>query len=233
MRLQGGIYLNQDGLSQSIRAMHLSTEIFGIASDNVTGFDKVGYQRKDAVVSSFAEIIGVHALSKSVDDQVGRIMMSKNPLDFALNNKGYFQIMQPDGSITLTRDGRFQINENGELTSLMGQSVLSDAGSKIYVPFFPQELNDIKVTADGRMTIFNPQNNKMEYFGTIGVVSSDGAVVSQADVKQGYTEGSNVSLQQEFMELVPVRRNFEANRQLFVLQNNNLSRAIQELGRGS
>lgn len=231
MRLQGGIYLNPDGMSQSIRAMHLATEIVGIKNENVVGFDKIGYQKKEAVVSSFAEIIGVHALSKSTDDQVGRIMMSKNPLDFALGSKGYFQTVQKDGSIDLTRDGRFMLNEKGELTTLMGNNVLSDAGSKIVLPIFPEKPEDIKVSTNGQMSVFNPKTNKLEPFATLGVVSTDGAVVPNVDVKQGYTEGSNVNLAQEFIELVPVRRNFEANRQMYIIQSSNLSRAIQELGR--
>ena len=160
-------------------------------------------------------------------------MATKNPLDFALNNKGYFQIQQQDGSINLTRDGRFQLNEKGELISLNGLNVLDDAGLKIRLPFFPDQLSDINVTPDGALNVLNRGTNKLEYVATIGVVSSDGAIVFETDVKQGYTEGSNISLQQEFMELVPWRRNFDANRQLFVLQSTNLSRAIQELGRGS
>ena len=231
MRLQGGIYLNQDGLSQSIRAMHLATEMVGIASENVTGFDKIGYQKKEAVVSSFAEVIGVHALSKSTDDQIGRIMQSNNPLDFALGTKGYFQIMQPDGSIDLTRDGRFMINERGEIVSLLGHNVLSDAGSKITLPFYPEKPEEIRVTPDGRMHILNYNTHKLDHFATIGIVSADGAVVQDVDIKQGYTEGSNVNLAQTFIELVPVRRNFEINRQLYMIQSSNLSRAIQELGR--
>lgn len=233
MRLQGGINLNQDGLSQSIRAMHLASEIFGIASENITGFDKVGYQRKEPVISSFAETIGIHALSKAVDDQVGRIIASKNPLDLALNNKGYFQIQQHDGSINLTRDGRFQLNEQGELISLAGLNVLDEAGLKIKFPFFPDKLSDVNVTPEGKVNVLNRKTNKLDHVATIGVVSSDGAVVTNTDVKQGYTEGSNINLQQEFMELLPWRRNFDANRQLFVLQSTNLSKAIQELGRGS
>lgn len=232
MRLQGGIYLSQDGLTKSIRAMHLATEIFGIASDNITGFDKVGYQRKEAVVSSFAETIGVHALSAAVDDQVGRIFATQNPLDFALANKGYFQLKQKDGSIDLTRDGRFKVDENGYITSLLGQNVLSDVGEKLRVPFFPRSVEDIKVTPDGTMSIFNPQTNKMVGFGAIGVVSAEGVIAQNVDIKQGYSENSNISLQQEFMELVPTRRSFEANRQMYVMQSNNLSKAIQELGRG-
>ena len=53
--------------------MHLQSEMLGIINGNITGFDKVGFQRKDVVVSSFAEYIGAHALSTAVDDEVGRI----------------------------------------------------------------------------------------------------------------------------------------------------------------
>lgn len=231
MKLQGGIYINQDGISQSTRAMHVATELMGIFSENVNGFDKVGYQRKEGVIASFSEIIGIHGLSKAVDDKVGRIFLTKNPLDFALAEKGYFQIMDKNGATTLTRDGRFMVNEEGELLALEGQHVLSQGGAKIKFPFLPEKLEDIKVTDDGKIGIFNPKTRKMEYVSTISVVSSDGGVVVDPKVKQAYSEASNVSLAQEFIEMVPVRKTFDANRQMYMLQNSNLTRAIQELGR--
>ena len=67
MRLNGGINFFENGMTVNIRAMHLQTELFGILNENMTGFDKVGYQRKDPVVSSFSEYIGVHGLSTAVD----------------------------------------------------------------------------------------------------------------------------------------------------------------------
>lgn len=88
MRINGGIFYNENGLTTSIRAMHLDSELIGISNENIGGFDKVGYQRKEAVVSSFAEFLGVHALSTTKDDKVGRIAVSDNPLDIALANKG-------------------------------------------------------------------------------------------------------------------------------------------------
>lgn len=57
MRINGGIFYNENGLTTSIRAMHLDSELIGISNENIGGFDKVGYQRKEAVVSSFAEFL--------------------------------------------------------------------------------------------------------------------------------------------------------------------------------
>lgn len=230
MRLQGGVSLSKTGLGMSISAMHLGMEIMGIGSENVTGSDKVGYQRKEPVVSSFAQYLGIHALSTAVDDQVGRIIVSQSPLDCALSEKGYFQLLHKDGTIELTRDGRFHLDKDGNLLSVKGHNVLSAGGQPIVFPVVPDELKDVKISKEGNISIFNAQTRKMVDAGKIAVVSSEGAVVTEPCVEQQCLEYSNVSLQQEFMELVPVKRNFDANRQLFMLQNSKLSRAIQELG---
>lgn len=232
MRLQGGVSLQKSGLRTSIAAMHLDMQLMALGSENVTGFDKVGYQRKEPVVSSFAEYIGIHALSSAVDDKVGRIAVSHSPLDCALSEKGYFQLLHKDGSIELTRDGRFHLNKEGELLGVKGQKVLSSGGQPIVLPFMPDELKDVKISKDGTVSVFNHQTRKLHEAGKLAVVSSEGALVSEPCVEQQCLEYSNVSIQQEFMEMVPVKRNFDANRQIFMLQNTNLAKAIQQLGNG-
>ena len=92
MQINGGVNFCEPGMRSSIRAMHVQSEIIGMINENVAGFDKIGYQRREPVVSSFTEFIGVHGLSTTIDDQVGRITVSSNPLDISMANKGYFQI---------------------------------------------------------------------------------------------------------------------------------------------
>ena len=230
MLLAGSVSNTQSGIRHCIQAMHMQMELMGIGNRNVQGFDKVGYQRQDAVVSSFAELIGIHAISEATDDRVGRIAKTMNPMDLAIAQKGYFQILNKDGSIELTRDGRFKLNEKGELLGLENQKVLTQGGSPIILPFMPEEAEDIKIDNDGKLFVFNRETNKLEYIDTIGVVSADGKTVLAPDIKQGCLEYSNVNLAQEFLEMLPYRKNFDANRQLFMLQNNALTSAIQQLG---
>ena len=144
MRINSGIFYNDTGLTNSIRAMHLQSELLGIRNENVGGFDKVGYQRKEPVVSSFTEFMGVNALSTTLDDKVGRISVSDNPLDIAIANKGYFQVESENG-IKLTRDGRFKVGNDGSLLTLEDAHVLSSSGIPIKLPFIPQNLRHIKV----------------------------------------------------------------------------------------
>lgn len=228
MNLRGQVNFFENGLTTSIRAMHLQTEMLGIINENYNSFDKVGYQRKDPVVSSFAEYIGTHALSTAVDDSLGRIGHSINPLDIAIANKGYFQFQSPDG-IKLTRDGRFKLDKDGNLLTLENFHVLANDGTHIKLPVVPEKLADIKVYTNGDIKVLNKTTGKLEYAGTLSVVTNNGLAVLDPNIKQGYNEYSNVSLNSEILQIIPVKRNFEANRQLFVLQNNNLSKAIQSL----
>ncbi len=229
MKINGGIRYCEKGLTASLRAMHVQSELIGMYNENVTGFDKIGYQRKDPVVSSFTEYIGVHGLSQTVDDKVGRITMSDNPLDIAIANKGYFQT-QGENGVKLTRDGRFKLDKSGNLLTLQDEQVLSAAGTPIQLPLVPEKIEDVKIDAKGMVSVLNRQTHKFEQAGRLGVVDANGLVVTDPQVKQGYNEYSNVSLQDEFISMMPVIRNFEANRQIFMIQNQNLQKVISQLG---
>lgn len=228
MIINGRITYLENGINTSIRAMQVQSQLLAMANENVNGFDKVGYQRKEAVVSSFTEYLGVNGLSQTSDDKIGRIAMSGNPLDLAIGTKGYFQT-QSDEGIKLTRDGRFKIDKEGNLLTLEDDSVLSNAGVPIKLHIVPDDIKKIKIEDSGLVSVYNDKIRKLEAVATIGVVDANGALVMTPKVKQGYNEYSNVSLQNEFMGMMPVIRGFEANRQLFMIQNQNLQKAISQL----
>ena len=229
MQINGGVRFCEQGMKASIRAMHVQTEILGMINENVSGFDKVGFQRREPVVSSFTEYIGVHGLSNTVDDQVGRIMVSKNPLDITMANKGYFQVQTPEG-IKLTRDGRFKLDKEGNLLNIMDHQVLSDAGMPIRLPIVPDNPSEVVVNSKGKISVFDKETGALVDAGYLGIVDSNGLAVLNPDVKQGYNEHSNVVLQNEFMSIKPVVRNFEANRQIFLMESTNLQKVISQLG---
>jgi len=229
MKINGGIRFVERGITASLRAMHVDSELISIANDNVNGFDKVGYQRKDAIISSMTEFLGVHGLSTTIDDKVGRLNVSPNPLDLSIATKGYFQTESADG-IKITRDGRFKIDKDGNLLTLDDSKVLSNTGMPIKLHIVPDDLKQIKVNDRGLLSVFNPSTNKLEGVAYIGVVDTNGALVMDPKVKQGYNEFSNVSLQEEFINMMPVIKNFDANRQLFMIQNQNLQKVITQLG---
>lgn len=229
MKIYGGIYMKDDGLSTAVRGMHLQTEFFRIGSDNIAGASKVGYQGKKAVLSSFAEYLGPYALSEVKDTTPGRIMQTGNPLDLACANETYFQYQTPEG-IKLTKDGRFQLDKDGWLRTIEGHKVLSRTGSPIKFQHIPDDLRTIKVNTDGEISILNKLTMEQEPVDTIGVASENGVAVSTADIKQGYVENSNITLQEEYLKLLAPRRTFQACRQMFIIQNSALSQVVSKLG---
>lgn len=228
MTLYGGVHYRDDGLSASIRCMHLQTEIIGMMNDNINGFDKVGYQRKEPVVSSFSSLLGVNGLSVSRDDCVGRLNVSNNPLDISISKKGYFQT-ELNGKITNTRDGRFKLDKDGNLLTLNDEKVLANNGMPIVLPFSPEKLEDVRINKKGEVRVFNNETRKLDYVATLAVVSADGVAVVEPGVLQGYNEDSNVDMTTEVFNMLSVRKNFEANRQMFILQNSVLINAIGDL----
>ena len=160
MIINGGISYLEKGIKTSIRAMQVQSELLSMANENVNGFDKVGYQRKEAVVSSFTEFLGVNGLSQTSDDKIGRISMSDNPLDLAIATKGYFQTRSAEG-VKLTRDGRFKIDKEGNLLTLEDNQVLSNAGVPIKLHVIPTDLKDIKIDDSGFLSVYNEKTRKM------------------------------------------------------------------------
>jgi flagellar basal body rod protein FlgG len=230
MRIRGRISLEKDGLTSSISTMILEQQVAGIIQENISGFNKTGFQRKVPVVSSFAEFLGPYALSKVEDDTVGRISLTKMPLDVALCNKGYFQAQTPNG-IKLTRDGRFKLDKEGYLLTLEDFKVLSQEGIPIKFDKIPEDVNSIKVDRDGLIYFKDPKTLKTYEAGKIAAVSPDGMRIDDPNMKQGYVEQSNVSLQDEIYSTINMRRCFGANRELFKIQNESISRMLQELGK--
>ena len=65
MLIRGGVRYTDNGIKIALKAMQLQQAIVGITNENVTGFDKVGYQRKEPVVSSFTEYLGAPEFDKT------------------------------------------------------------------------------------------------------------------------------------------------------------------------
>lgn len=230
MRIRGKIALEKDGMTASISTMILEQQIATIIQENISGYNKVGFQRKVPVVSSFAEYLGPYALSKNEDDTIRRIGVTGFPLDVALCNKGYFQAQTSNG-IKMTRDGRFKLDKDGHLITLENFKVLSPEGMPIKFDKMPEDVTSIKIDRDGLVHFTDPKTLKTFEAGKIATVSAEGLRINDPNMKQGYVEQSNVSMQQEIYSAISMRRNFSANRELFRIQNDSMSKMLQELGK--
>ena len=111
--------------------------------------------------------------------------------------------------------------------------MLSDAGIPIRLPKIPDNPAEVIVNSKGKISVYNKEDGGLIDAGHLGIVDANGMAVLNPDVKQGYNEHSNVVLQNEFLAIKPVVRNFEANRQIFLIESTNLQKVISQLGSSS
>ena len=50
----------------------------------------------------------------------GSLQTTEQPLDLAINGRGFFQILLPDGTVSYTRDGSFHLNSDGQMVTSNG-----------------------------------------------------------------------------------------------------------------
>jgi flagellar basal-body rod protein FlgF len=224
-------YYYQDPMEISVRGMTEQIYLMNTYTDNIAYGETPGYQKKIPVVTSFAEKLGWRGVDFVTDTNLGQSYRTDEPLDVSLTSKGYFQKLHKDGRVELTRDGRMRLDKEGNLLSTDKMPMLSREGKPIQLPFVPNKLDQIKIQEDGWIEIINPVTATSTKVAQIGVASESGSLLDKVEVRQGFVESSNVFLYSELVGLVPPRRNFAANRQIFLTQSQALTRLIQEMGR--
>jgi flagellar basal body rod protein FlgG len=231
--LQTGVSYYGSGLGLSINAMATQMEVLKGHADNIANFGIPGYRKQTPHVTTFAEYLGPNGVEVTKSNEIGRLRQTNMPLDLALAEQGFFRVQDAKtGHVSQTRDGRFMLQKDGMLTTMTGQHVLNELGQTIQITNPPSDLKKgLKIDDHGILTVLDEQSGKFNPVGRLSVVNEGGQKAAKIDVKQGFIEDSNVMLQDEFVGIIPLRRHFEANRQVFMIQNDNLSKLISELGR--
>ncbi|MCB2427784.1 flagellar basal-body rod protein FlgG [Methylophaga pinxianii] len=103
---------------------------------------------------------GVRTVATEKLHTQGNIVQTDNALDVAIDGRGYFQILMPDGDLAYTRDGTFQINADGDM--VMSNGYLLDPGINI-----PEDVQSVTIGVDGTVSITQPGDNEPTVIGEI------------------------------------------------------------------
>jgi flagellar basal-body rod protein FlgG len=160
----------------------------------------------------------------------GGFQHTENSLDIAIQGEGFFQITRPDGQIAYTRNGQFQVNENGEVVTNDGYLL----EPSIVVP---ENMVSLTIGTDGTVSALEPGNTETTNIGTIETAQfinpaglmpigenqfletrASGAATtgipgldSRGSLLQGSLETSNVNTVEELVNLIETQRAFEMN----------------------
>jgi flagellar basal-body rod protein FlgF/flagellar basal-body rod protein FlgG len=169
---------------------------------------------------------------------------TKNPLDVAIKGDGMFVVQTPAGE-RYTRDGGFQIDNQGQLVTANGYPVLGNNG-----PIrFQQTDKQIQIASDGNITVLEgtnrldsvraklrivnftqPQRLKKEGSNLFSLGEGNAAQVdTKSTVAQGFIERSNVNSVLEMTRLIEVNRMYTHSASMLQQQHDLHRTAIDKL----
>jgi flagellar basal-body rod protein FlgG len=160
----------------------------------------------------------------------GPIEQTGRNLDVAIEGEGFFQVQLPNGEMAYTRDGSFQISDQGVL--------VTGAGYAVQPPVrIPQDTSEFTISTTGVVSVRRGNDVLPNEIGRIELArfanpsgllnlgqnilaptaSSGLPVVSfpndlgMGRLQQGSLEGSNVQIVQEMVEMIAAQRAYEIN----------------------
>jgi len=175
--------------------------------------------------------LGTRAVSNEVIFTQGDFSETDNPLDLVIQGNGFFQVLQASGQVAYTKAGTFHLNNTGQIVDPNGNLL----DPPITIP--PNALS-LTIGSDGTVSYTLPGQSAAQQAGQIqlanfvnpsGLNSIGQSLFQQTDASgapvigapggqdgvgtlmQGYIEQSNVSIVQEFVNLIVSQRAYEAN----------------------
>jgi flagellar basal-body rod protein FlgF len=238
--VQDSLYVSLS--SQIALEKRLATIADNVANASTVGFRATGVKFEDVVSGAGAKSVAFTSAGDTfLSGANGGIQQTGNPLDFAIQGDAWFGLETPSGTV-MTRDGRFSMNDLGELVSVEGYPVLDAGGSPIQLD--PRG-GPPKAGADGSLRQgeqlaaaiglfgFDPGPNFVRH-GNSGVVpaAAPQPITDRRDigVAQGYVEQSNVNPVLEMTRLIQVQRAFENISAMMRETGSSLDEAIKTLG---
>ena len=180
---------------------------------------------------------GVNLASPTIDMTQGAPEETNNALDLAINGDAFFVVQTPQG-IRYTRDGRFSVDARNRLVTGSGYLVLGQKGVITLNSQSPSISETGQISVDGavvddlRLARFaNPaaltRTDENLFIGG----GAQGVAPGSVQVAQGYLETSNVNPSGVMTEMLSVLRAYEMSQKMVQLQDETLSKAINEVGR--
>jgi flagellar basal-body rod protein FlgG len=160
----------------------------------------------------------------------GDFQQTDNELDVAIEGKGFFQVLQPDGSIGYTRSGALKLDSTGQIVTADGEPL--DPPIAI-----PEDAKQLSISKEGEVSVVQPGSPLPNVVGQIelanflnpaGLSSIGRGIYKETDasgtptisipgenevgtLQQGTVESSNVNVVEELTNMILAQRAYELN----------------------
>jgi flagellar basal-body rod protein FlgG len=160
----------------------------------------------------------------------GTLTETGNPLHMAIEGRGFFQVLMPDGTLAYTRDGSFARSGQGQLVTSSGYPVQPAVS-------IPEGTLSISVGRDGVVSVITNGNTTPQQVGSVQLSdfineaglqpvgqnlflesAASGAAQTGTpgqngfgSVVQGSLESSNINVVEELVNMIEAQRGYEMN----------------------
>ncbi len=175
--------------------------------------------------------LGVRPGATEILQTQGELTQTGNPLDVAIEGAGFFQIQLPSGQIGYTRAGSFQLDAQGNLVTPNGDPL--QPGITI-----PPNATAVTIGRDGTVSVTLPNQTQASKVGVIqtamfanpgglnsagnniylpttasgdAIVGTPGGTDGLGSLQQDTLEQSNVSVVEQFVNMIVAQRSYESN----------------------
>ncbi len=216
-------------------------------ANNIANMSTSGYRREGVIFSEHVSDLGADHASlsmaaarvKSTDYSQGALERTGGVFDLAVEGDGYFMVATPDGD-RLTRAGQFVRSQTGELTTPDGNPLLDAGGAPVFAPPDAEQIfvaPDGTLSADGtavaQIGLVRPvdPNALQRQAGVLFDAGGDVEPADDAQIRQGFLEGSNVSAIAEITRMIEVQRAYEMGQGFLEREDERIRTVMTTLGR--
>ncbi len=198
---------------------------------------------------------GVYVQERIPSFNQGALVQSVNPLDLAIEDQGlptqlingnqvkpaaFFTVQLPDGTVGYTRNGKWDLDSQGNLVTSEGYRILDVNQRPIQITDSISK-EDLLISTDGQVIAYPSDPTSTRVAGQIGIAVAEnpnelrrlGGNTYQAEnplpinnqgvsLHQGFIEQSNVDPGQTMTEMMMTVRGYEANQKVISVYNGSL-----------
>lgn len=189
---------------------------------------------------------GVHPVGTERIHTQGNLEKVDNPMSVAINGNGFFQVLKPDGTTAYTRDGTFQLDNQGQLVTISGYAVQPSIT-------IPASALSVTIGSDGTVSVTQAGSPAPTQVGALQLANfvnpgglqavgenlyaetaASGAPATGAPganglgvLNQGFVETSNVNVVEEMVKMIEIQRAYEINSKAITVSDQMLQRLSQ------
>jgi len=191
---------------------------------------------------------GVRVVGTQKQFSAGNLQVTDQPLDLAINGRGFFEILQPNGSTAYTRNGEFHLSAEGEIVTAEGLVLQSSIT-------IPEGALSITIGRDGTVSVLQDGDVEPTQVGNIQLAdfvnpaglqaigsnlfleTAASGTVQQGTpglsgfgvLEQGNIENSNVNIVEELVNMITTQRTYEVNSKVLQTTDQMLQFVAQNL----